>query len=119
MSAKPALQLQDIGYRIGGTEILHPLDLTIATGERVALIGPNGAGKTTLFNLICGRQRPTTGAIFLNGQTIAGCTPTELHQRGLARSFQITHLFPNLTVLDNMRCALMLSLIHISEPTRH
>ena len=109
MSSTPALQLQDIGYRIGDTEILRPMDLTIAPGERVALIGPNGAGKTTLFNLISGRQRPTRGGIFLNGQTIAGCTPSELHQRGLARSFQITHLFPNLTVLDNMRCALMRS----------
>lgn len=109
MSSTPALQLQDIGYRIGDTEILRPMDLTIAPGERVALIGPNGAGKTTLFNLISGRQRPTTGGIFLNGQTIAGCTPSKLHQRGLARSFQITHLFPNLTVLDNMRCALMRS----------
>jgi branched-chain amino acid transport system ATP-binding protein len=109
MSPTPALQVQNIGYRIGDTEILRPMDLTIAPGERVALIGPNGAGKTTLFNLISGRQRPTTGAIFLNGQTIAGCTPSELHQRGLARSFQITHLFPNLTVLDNMRCALMRS----------
>jgi branched-chain amino acid transport system ATP-binding protein len=109
MSSTPALQLQDIGYRIGDTEILRPMDLTIAPGERVALIGPNGAGKTTLFNLISGRQRPTTGGIFLNGQTIEGCTPSKLHQRGLARSFQITHLFPNLTVLDNMRCALMRS----------
>ncbi len=109
MRSTPALQVQNMGYRIGDTEILRPMDLTIAPGERVALIGPNGAGKTTLFNLISGRQRPTRGGIFLNGQTIAGCTPSELHQRGLARSFQITHLFPNLTVLDNMRCALMRS----------
>ncbi len=109
MRSTPALQVQDMGYRIGNTEILRPMDLTIAPGERVSLIGPNGAGKTTLFNLISGRQRPTRGGIFLNGQTIAGCTPSELHQRGLARSFQITHLFPNLTVLDNMRCALMRS----------
>ena len=109
MRPTPALQVQNMGYRIGDTEILRPMDLTIAPGERVALIGPNGAGKTTLFNLISGRQRPTTGGIFLNGLTIAGCTPSELHQRGLARSFQITHLFPSLTVLDNMRCALMRS----------
>lgn len=109
MNDTPALQLQDIGYRIGGTKILHAIDLKIAPGERVALIGPNGAGKTTLFNLVSGRQNPTTGTILMNGRPTLGCSPATLQQRGLARSFQITHLFPNLTVLDNMRCALMRS----------
>ena len=103
------LQLHNVQVNYGAAPALWGIDLDVRAGELVSVIGPNGAGKTTLFNLISGRQRPTTGAIFLNGQTIAGCTPSELHQRGLARSFQITHLFPNLTVLDNMRCALMRS----------
>ena len=107
MTHSAALQIEGLSHRMGGTDILCDVNLTIMTGERLALIGPNGAGKTTLFNLISGRQAPTAGRILLHGQDITGLRPNAIHRRGLARSFQITQLFPTLSVLDNLRCALM------------
>ena len=76
-------------------------------GQRHALIGPNGAGKSTLFNLISGHYVPSAGEILLNGQPIAGLTPHVINRRGLSRSFQITNLFPRLSVAENLRIAVM------------
>jgi branched-chain amino acid transport system ATP-binding protein len=106
----PALETRGLGMRFGRTTILHQLDLSVAAGERVALIGPNGAGKSTLFNLISGALAPTAGEVLLNGERIDGLQPFEIHRRGLSRSFQITSLFPRLSVYDNLRCAVMGSL---------
>jgi branched-chain amino acid transport system ATP-binding protein len=103
----PALETRGLGMRFGRTAILHQLDLSVAAGERVALIGPNGAGKSTLFNLISGALAPTAGEVLLNGERIDGLQPFEIHRRGLSRSFQITSLFPRLSVYDNLRCAVM------------
>ncbi len=105
-----ALELRNVHKRFGQTDIIRGTDLAIAPGERIALIGPNGAGKSTLFNLISGRFAPSSGQILLNGQRIDGKKPFEINRLGLSRSFQITHLFAGLSVLDNLRCAIVWSL---------
>ena len=84
--------------------------MAVNAGERVAVIGPNGAGKSTLFNLISGRFGPTSGDILLNGQRIQNKTPYEINRMGLSRSFQITNIFPKLSVFENLRCAVLWSL---------
>src|SRR5262249_12546394 len=78
--------------------------------ERHAIIGPNGAGKSTLFNLISGRFVPSAGVIRLNGADVTGSRPREINRRGLARSFQVTNIFPRLSVWENVRCAVLWSL---------
>jgi branched-chain amino acid transport system ATP-binding protein len=108
----PALQLQALTKRFGATEVLRGVDLTIARGERHAIIGPNGAGKSTLFNLISGRAAPSSGQVYLHGRNITGRRPYEINRLGLARSFQITNIFPRMSVFDNVRCAALWSLGH-------
>jgi branched-chain amino acid transport system ATP-binding protein len=94
----------------GRTAIINGVDLAIAAGERHAIIGPNGAGKSTLFNLISGRFPVSGGSIALNGEDISGLPPQEINRRGLSRSFQITNIFPRLSVYENVRCAVLWSL---------
>ena len=106
----PALELRAVHKSFGRTAIINGVDLIIAKGERHAIIGPNGAGKSTLFNLISGRFPVTSGKILLNGQDISGRQPQEINRRGLSRSFQITNIFPRLSVYENVRCALLWSL---------
>ena len=101
----PALRLTGVHKNFGKTEIIRGIDLEIPVGERHAIIGPNGAGKSTLFNLISGRFAPTRGRIELNGQDITGNTPYQINRKGLSRSFQITNIFPRLSVFENIRCA--------------
>ena len=103
----PALVLQDLRHRFGQTEIIRGVNLTVAAGERVGLIGPNGAGKSTLFNLISGRLAPSSGAVWLHGQPIQGKKPFEINRLGLSRSFQISSLFPRLSVFENLRCGVL------------
>ena len=105
-----ALELQDVRKNFGKTEIIRVVNLAVNAGERVAVIGPNGAGKSTLFNLISGRFGPTSGEILLNGQAIQNKTPYEINRMGLSRSFQITNIFPKLSVFENLRCAVLWSL---------
>jgi branched-chain amino acid transport system ATP-binding protein len=105
-----ALELQDLRKSFGKTEIIRGANLAVEPGERVAIIGPNGAGKSTLFNLISGRFGPTSGEILLNGQSIAHKKPYEINRMGLSRSFQITNIFPKLSVFENLRCAVLWSL---------
>lgn len=100
-----ALELSNVKKSFGKTEIIRGVHLAVQKGERVAVIGPNGAGKSTLFNLISGRFEPTSGSIKLNGQEIIGKRPYEISRMGLARSFQITNIFPRLSVFENLRCA--------------
>jgi branched-chain amino acid transport system ATP-binding protein len=102
-----ALELRGVRKSFGATEIIRGATLGVAAGERVAVIGPNGAGKSTLFNLISGRLAPSAGDILLNGRSIAGCRPAAIRRQGLSRSFQITHVFANLSTFDNLRCALL------------
>jgi branched-chain amino acid transport system ATP-binding protein len=82
----------------------------VRPGERIGIIGPNGAGKSTLFNLISGRFAPSSGQVLLNGQRIDGQQPYEINRAGLSRSFQITHVFPKLSVFENLRCGLLWSM---------
>ena len=101
----PALKLTGVRKRFGKTEIIRGVDLAIARGERHAVIGPNGAGKSTLFNLVSGRFPVSAGTIELNGRGINGLKPFEINRLGLSRSFQITNIFPRMSVFENVRCA--------------
>jgi branched-chain amino acid transport system ATP-binding protein len=105
-----ALELKDLRKSFGKTEIIRGANLAVTQGERVAVIGPNGAGKSTLFNLISGRFEPTSGEVILNGQRIDGKRPFEINRMGLSRSFQITNIFPKLSVFENLRCGVLWSL---------
>jgi branched-chain amino acid transport system ATP-binding protein len=102
-----ALELRDVRKSFGKTAIINGVNLAIEKGERHAVIGPNGAGKSTLFNLISGRFPVTSGTISLNDREITGLPPQDISRRGLARSFQITNIFPKLSVFENIRCAVL------------
>ena len=110
MTEVNALELKDVRKSFGKSEIIRGASLTVAKGERVAVIGPNGAGKSTLFNLVSGRFGISSGDILLNGASISGLKPFEINRLGLARSFQISNLFVNLSVYENLRCAVLWSL---------
>ena len=105
--APPALELRDLRKNFGKTEIIRGVSLSVGQGERVGIIGPNGAGKSTLFNLVSGRFAPSSGQVLLNGQRIDGKRPFEVQRLGLSRSFQITNIFPNLSVFENLRCSVL------------
>jgi branched-chain amino acid transport system ATP-binding protein len=105
-----ALELIDLRKNFGKTEIIRGANLAVNAGERIGIIGPNGAGKSTLFNLISGRFGPTSGEILLKGQRIDHKAPYEINRMGLSRSFQITNIFPKLSVFENVRCAVLWSL---------
>jgi branched-chain amino acid transport system ATP-binding protein len=105
-----ALELRELRKSFGKTEIIRGASLAVRPGERVAVIGPNGAGKSTLFNLISGRFAPTSGEVLLNGRRIDGKKPFEINRLGLSRSFQITNIFPKLSVFENLRCGVLWSL---------
>ena len=105
----PALALRDLRKSFGPTEIIRGVTLDIQAGERHAIIGPNGAGKSTMFHLISGRIKPTAGSIALKGEDITGLEPYEINHRGLSRSFQVTNIFPKLTVYENIRCSVLWS----------
>ena len=100
-----ALALEHVSREFGGLKAVDEVSLAIRPGERHALIGPNGAGKTTLFNLISGELKATAGRISLFGADVTRLGPHQRAARGIARTFQITRLFPNLTVLDNVLMA--------------
>jgi len=102
-----AIKIIDLHKSFGPAEIIRGIDLEINAGERHAIIGPNGAGKSTLFHLISGRYEPTAGNIQLNDVDISGLPPYEIFRKGLSRSFQVTNIFPRLTVYENIRCAIL------------
>ncbi len=101
----PILATRDLGLDIGGARIVADVSLEVREGELVGIIGPNGAGKTTLFNLLSGTLRPTTGRIVLDGRDVTGMPPYRRTQAGLGRSFQVSSVFPLLTVGENVRRA--------------
>jgi len=109
-NANYALELRALRKSFGKTEIIRGVDLAVRAGERVAIIGPNEAGKSTLFNLISGRFAPTSGEVLLHGARIEGKKPFEINRMGLSRSFQITNIFPKLSVFENLRCGVLWSM---------
>ncbi len=100
-----AVETDALTVRFGGLTAVDGVDLRVATGHRRAIIGPNGAGKTTLFNLIAGQVRPTSGTVKLHGRDVTGLPVQARTRAGVARTFQITNLFDELTVTDNVRLA--------------
>jgi branched-chain amino acid transport system ATP-binding protein len=104
-----ALRLADVRKSFGRTAIINGVNMQIPRGERHAIIGPNGAGKSTLFNLISGRFPVTSGRIELKGEDVTNFEPHVINRKGLSRSFQITNIFPRLSVYENIRCAVLWS----------
>ena len=103
------LSLRGLRKNFGATEIIRGVDLDIESGEIHAIIGPNGAGKSTLFHLISGKYSPTSGSMSFKGQPLENLSPFQINRLGIARSFQVTNIFPRLNVFENIRCSLLWS----------
>jgi branched-chain amino acid transport system ATP-binding protein len=101
------LSIRALRKSFGYVEIVRGANLEVLPTERHALIGPNGAGKSTLFHLISGNLTPTSGEIVFDGHQLGGKSPQAINHLGLARSFQITNIFPKLSVFENIRLAVM------------
>ncbi|MFI8686670.1 ABC transporter ATP-binding protein [Rossellomorea sp. NPDC077527] len=99
------LETKNLSIRFGGQTAVDDVTLSVPEKEFKSIIGPNGAGKTTLFNLLSGQLKPTSGDVFLKGKKITRLSPTKRARMGVGRSFQMTNVFPNLTVLENVRLA--------------
>jgi len=105
MTAEILLETQILTRNFGQLVAVNAVSLRVYRGEKVALIGPNGAGKTTLFNLITNKLAPTSGQVHFKGRDITNLPPHVISQHGLARSFQLNNLFPELSAFENMRIA--------------
>jgi len=101
------LSIKDLRKNFSNIEVTRGLDLDVEEGERHAIIGPNGAGKSTLFQLISGRLSVTDGSIRLRGREIANKQPFEIVRMGLGRSFQVTNIFPRMTVYENIQVSVL------------
>ena len=99
------LRTEALTVRFGGLTALNNVEFAVARGEIRAVIGPNGAGKSTFFNCLTGVRHPTSGHILFNGEDITGLPPNRISQKGIARSYQITNILPNASVLENVRIA--------------
>ena len=98
----PLLEIRGLTKSFGGLMAVADIDISVEKGEIVSLIGPNGAGKTTTFNLISGLDKPDKGEIRFKGESIVGLSPHKIAKRGLARTFQMLRIFPDMTVLENV-----------------
>lgn len=105
MQTSAVLESRGLTKTFGGFKAVDGVDLTVRQGSIHALIGPNGAGKTTCFNLLTKQLQATSGRILFNGRDITGLQPNEVALLGIARSFQISSIFPHMTVLENIRVA--------------
>jgi branched-chain amino acid transport system ATP-binding protein len=103
--SKALLQVQGLTRRFGGLVAVSDVTFDVAPGEIAGLIGPNGAGKTTLFNMLAGSLAPSSGKVALNGNDCTGLPAEQMARRGVARTFQITSLFPELSTIDNVIAA--------------
>lgn len=97
-----ALRIENLGHAYGKFKVIEDISLSIGKGEMSALIGPNGAGKTTFYNAISGQFPPTRGKVFLGGEDITGLPSHRVVDKGMCRSFQITNIFAELTVAENV-----------------
>src|SRR5690606_1895220 len=97
------LETHELTVRFGGHVAVNAVSCSFAPGTLTAIVGPNGAGKTTYFNLISGQLKASSGTVTLNGQELSGQSASARTRAGLGRAFQLTNLFPNLTVLENVR----------------
>jgi len=104
---KVLLKLDGLSKRFGGLRAVESVDLEIREGDRHAVIGPNGAGKSTLFNLISGRIRPTSGRVWFDGRDVTGWPAHRIAKAGIGRAFQITMIFPRLSVRQNLQYAML------------
>jgi branched-chain amino acid transport system ATP-binding protein len=104
-AASPALETRGLTIRFGGHVAVNDVSCAFLPGTLTAIVGPNGAGKTTYFNLISGQLRATSGKVLVKGEDITGLSASARTRRGLGRAFQLTNLFPNLTVFENVRLA--------------
>jgi branched-chain amino acid transport system ATP-binding protein len=102
--------VEGLGVAFGGIRAVDGVSFMAQRLAITTVIGPNGAGKSTLFNLVSGRLAPTRGSIRLQGKEIAGRAPYKINRSGLSRSFQITNIFPRLSVYENIRCSVLWSL---------
>ena len=101
-NAAVILETRNLTRRFGGLAAVNGVSLTVARGEVRSIIGPNGAGKTTLFNLVTGALPPSAGHIAFKGEDVTGLAPPAIFRRGIVRSFQVSHVFPKLTVRQNV-----------------
>ena len=99
------LQVADVSKSFGALVALSRVSFTVGGGQVFSVIGPNGAGKSTLFNVIAGLHQPTAGHVRFRGEEIAGLPPEAVNRRGLAKTFQITNLFPAISVFENVQVA--------------
>ncbi len=103
----PLLELVGVCRNFGGLVVASDISFTLAPGDRTALIGPNGAGKTTLVNLVTGRIQPSSGDVRLDGKSVAALSEAARVRAGIVRTFQVTKLFRDETVRDNLRIAVI------------
>lgn len=101
----PILETKDLTIAFGGHVAVDGVNFKVEPNHFKSIIGPNGAGKTTFFNLLSGQLKPTKGQVYWKGEDITKLTPMKRTRKGIGRSFQITNVFPNLTVLENVRIA--------------
>jgi branched-chain amino acid transport system ATP-binding protein len=101
-SQPPILQLTGVTKNFGGLQALKDVNLRVEGGDLRGIIGPNGAGKTTLFNVVSGELKPSSGKVYLRGEDVSGLPPHAICRKGLSRTFQLTRIFPELTVYDSI-----------------
>ena len=104
---KPLIETEGVCKSYGDFVALDNVSLSISEGELVSIVGPNGAGKTTLVNVLTGLLKPTAGVVRFKGSDIAGIGPVRLAQRGMARAFQLVHIFPAMTVAESIAVAVI------------
>jgi branched-chain amino acid transport system ATP-binding protein len=102
---QPVLETRDLTFAFGGNIVTDHVSMKVDEGEFVSIIGPNGAGKTTFFNVVSGVYKPSGGSILYRGRDITRSSAADRARKGMARSFQLTNIFPNLTALENVRLA--------------
>lgn len=115
------LQIKSLRKSFDGFQAVKEANLSVNTGEVVAVIGPNGAGKTTLFNLVSGQIRPDGGSVQFKGENICGLSPHQLCRKGMSRSFQIVKIFSRMSVFENVQTAVisrMKKTSHLFTPAR-